>query len=250
MSWTRRTAGITAWLTTVVYVSARDRFFAVGEGGPILSSSDGVAWVRETSPTTIRLNGVGPGSIGGTLWAVGEPGAGLLVRDAAGTWTRTDPGFGDRWMRGLLYNTAFGLGGAIFAATVSYAGTAPTTTWERVVSPVAADLEAATNGAMHGGWPVAVGADGTILQWTGESWVARPSGTTERLRGICYRAGGLVRLVTMTYSINLGEYFAVGTGGTILRSGDGALWQRDSAPTARNLNAVCQTASYVVAVVD
>lgn len=256
-SWTRRQSGTLAWLTATYYDSALRRIFVVGDGGLILSSVDGLVWTRETSPTTVRLNGIAAGASGGRLYAVGEPGAGLLLRDGEGVWIQHEGGFGSRWMRGLTQRMAVGQGGAVFSPPYSTPPADVVAPWEATAVPTSADLEAFASGPLPLGNPpgptsteIAVGADGTILQRYSTGWVARNSGTTERLRGICRKDGGQVMLVTMTLRIPLGEYFVVGTSGTILRSKDGLAWQPDTSPTQRNLNSVTAVNNTVLAVGD
>lgn len=251
-TWTRRASGTSTWLTSVSYVSPVGLFFAVGEGGTILSSVDGVTWTREASPTTIRLNGLGAGRDRSVL-AIGEAGAGVLTRDTSGRWTQRDAGFGNRWMRGLLPSAlaVVGQGGALFSATPDFSATPPTLAWQQVPSPVMADLEAVTPGSFfQGPQPVAVGANGAIIQGSGATWAVCTSGTTQRLRGVYWKEGGRVTLITLIAVRSMGEFFAVGTAGTILRSADGVTWGAEASPTPANLNAVGGTAQAVIVVGD
>ncbi len=163
-----------------------------------------------------------------------------------------------RWIRGLLPfdGIVVGQGGAIFSAPVNEAVSPPTITWQQVPSPVSVDLEAISPGGFFRGYSdsvatkVAVGADGMILVPGENGWVIHPSGTTQRLRGVCFKSGGWIRLITNTYTVEIGEFFAVGTGGIILRSAGGAHWQNDVSPTPHNLNAVTRTANHVIIVGD
>lgn len=255
VTWTRRESGTNLWLTAVADNSTLNRFFVVGEGGLILSSPDGVSWTRESSPTTVRLNGIGRSAVASnSMWATGEAGVGLLSRDIQGNWTQSDPGFGDRWLRGLMPSSgeiAVGQGGAIFRALRDDSTNPPAVTWQVVPAPVTSDLEAVAQGSFfQGPAPVMVGADGTILQGRGASWVARTSGTTQRLRGVCWKEGGSVTLITLASVRSVGEFFAVGTHGTLLRSADGETWAADAGPTQNNLNAVGATKDFVIAVGD
>ncbi len=257
-TWSRAESGTTRWLTAVTYVSALKRFFAVGDGGIILSSENGHAWVSETSPTTVRLNGVAVSRYPHAVLAVGEAGAGLSIR-ANGVWSRADVGFEAKWLRGAY--SAYS--GGVFVGEAGLAYTEPTTApptplpngapWDRISMGTAADLEAFVGftGADFLTVQVAAGAGGTIVQKIGDGpYVQRASGTTERIRGLCYKGGAAVRIITLTASARLGEVFAVGTNGKILRSTDGAGWQSDLSPTNRNLNAVAATSTSVIAVGD
>lgn len=244
-TWVRQESGTSAALTAVAFHESSKRLIAVGERGVILSSPDGVVWTRESAPTTARLNAVD--SLG---MAVGEAGAGVLTRATNGTWSQRDAGFGERSMGALVpgRGVAVGQGGAIFTSTTDFSSDPPVVRWESTGSPVTADLEAATSGGFfRGAPPVAVGAQGTILQLDGTAWSVRPSGTTQRLRGVTYK-GGFLTLITSINTISVGEYFAVGDAGVVLRSATGVTWRPDPVPSARNLRAVTPTLDYVVAV--
>lgn len=252
-TWTRRVSGTNAWLTAAAYVSGLNLFFIVGDGGTILSSPDGIAWTREASPTTVRLNGVSVGETANTVAAVGEAGAGLLTRDASGKWSQRDAGFGNRWMRGMMPSaeSVVGQGGGLFSAQTNEATSPPARSWQPVPLPITTDIEAVTLGSFfQGPLPVAVGANGAIIQGRGMNWTARTSGTTQRLRGVCWMQGGFVTLVTLVAVRSIGEFFAVGTGGTILRSADGVTWGAEATPTQNNLNAVAGRLHDVIAVGD
>jgi len=69
-SWTARASGTWAWLSGVTY--GNGTFVAVGEGGVILTSPDGVTWTKRASGTENTLHGVTYGN--GTFVAVGEGG--------------------------------------------------------------------------------------------------------------------------------------------------------------------------------
>ena len=258
VTWTRQQSGTTAWLTAVTFEGFSNRYYVVGDGGTILSSPDAVTWTREISPTSVRLNGVafrGEGlSPGAIIYAVGESGAGLLRRDAAGIWTRNDVGFGDRWLRGLAVSitggelNAVGQGGAIFKPSAGGG------TWEQLPSGVTSDLEAVATWVQFGPglsklFPrqQIVGANGTVLG-------AASVPTTERLRGVCRLDDGALNLITNAYRIPLGGVtYAVGTNGVIVHSADeGHTWQQDTANTTRNLNGVitCARTNQALAVGD
>jgi hypothetical protein len=70
VNWTRRTSGTYYSLNAVTY--GNGLFVAVGNGGTILTSPDGVNWTRRTSGTSDWLSGVTYGN--GTFVAVGSGG--------------------------------------------------------------------------------------------------------------------------------------------------------------------------------
>ena len=69
-TWILRNPGFGAFCS-VTY--GNGTFVAVGEGGTILTSPDGVSWTERASPTKDFLNGVAYGN--GTFVAVGKDGA-------------------------------------------------------------------------------------------------------------------------------------------------------------------------------
>ena len=84
-AWTLRESGTTASLVGIVHDDASGAFVAVGSGGTILSSTDGITWTQPTSGTTAGLNAVARGD--GLFVAVGESGAILTSPDAV-LWTQ------------------------------------------------------------------------------------------------------------------------------------------------------------------
>ncbi|MBL9193243.1 MAG: hypothetical protein JNJ82_12890 [Opitutaceae bacterium] len=257
-TWTRCESGTTAGLTSVAYSDAARRFVAVGEGGTILSSSDGVTWARETSPTPLRLNAVieaGPG----IFRAVGEAGVGLLERsnDGLDRWVRSDVGFGVRSLRGFVRHLVVGDDGGVFIPGTPTGDSSTTTPWSLVPVPTGADLDAAALSPVpsigNTTSILAVGAAGTILELsprTGGNFVQRVSGTTERLRGVCFKGGGTLTTITLVARVTLGERFVVGDAGTLLRSTDGKDWLRDTVPTVNNLNGITTDETFVYIVGD
>ena len=82
----------TASLSTVSAVAWSDsvsRYVAVGAGGAIRTSPDGVSWSNQVSGVTCYLNGVA--WIGSQFVAVGEAGTVLTSPDGI-TWTRRTSG--------------------------------------------------------------------------------------------------------------------------------------------------------------
>lgn len=250
-TWERRESGTTAWLTAVASIDRR--LYACGEGGVILSSADGQTWLREAAPPGPRLNALRPGPSGDTAEALGEPGAGTVVRAADGSWTRRADPFGPRWVHATSGEFVGGQSG-LLAARDDQAATG----WRHVISPTLRDIEGMARRASFGligpFTTIAVGAEGVILGlprgeggWPGE-WRALESGTTRRLRGVTWKSGGYVGLITLTVRAWVGEFFAVGEGGVILRSADGSQWVHDPSPVSVDLNAVTATLDKVLAV--
>jgi hypothetical protein len=80
--WSTQVSGTSSALRKVVWTGVR--YVAVGDGGVILTSSDGVAWTAQASPTASNLNGLV--WTGTALVAVGSGGAVLTSADGL-TWT-------------------------------------------------------------------------------------------------------------------------------------------------------------------
>lgn len=187
------------------------RYVAVGGGGVILTSADGLAWAPAQSPTTERLQGVTYG--GGKFVAVGDRGVVLTSADGL-AWTAS-AGDKDYYLRDVVYGgnqyLALGEAGRVITSpdgnTWTDQSAAATDRWLSDVAYTGAQF-------------VAVGDRGTVITSpTGEQWTARTSGTTNWLTGVA--AGGK-------------SIVAVGERGTILSSADGVMWTaRQSGVTGR-----------------
>lgn len=132
--------------------------------------------------------------------------------------------------------------------------------------------------AASGNLFVAVGEAGTILTSpTGATWTARSSGTPQTLRGVAaspsrfVAVGGYSAAAVLTSADGLswsaatlppgggelravawgnGVFVAVGAGGTVLTSTDGATWVAQNADTSARLDAVMWTGSQFYAVTE
>lgn len=247
-TWERRNSGTTAWLTSVTWVQTLAKFFACGEGGIVLSSPDGVFWTREAAPAGPRLNAIRGDTGYATVAAIGETGAGVVVRSYDGAWTRAAADFGTGWMRGFDGHFAAGRDGTVFQRDGD-----SMLAWKPVATPLRFEIEALADApqfAQVGETRFAVGAGGMLLQRMPDGWVVRTTGTSARLRGIAAKISGYARFLAMTMGIPVGEYFVVGERGTILRSVDGATWAGDPAPIDRSLNHVASVRDDVFVVGD
>jgi len=82
-TWTAMSSGVTTDLNDVYYDSARSLWCACGDGGVILTSSDGMNWTKQKSGVNINLNGVC--SDGTKFIVVGDYGYILTSSDGV-TW--------------------------------------------------------------------------------------------------------------------------------------------------------------------
>jgi uncharacterized delta-60 repeat protein len=207
-------------------------FVAVGDVGTILYSSYGNTW-NQVTVGGARLNGV---AYGREIWlAVGEGGA--VARSSDGVhWTAGNAGVSG-WLRGVVYRydqsqfIVTGEGGTLLS-------TPDGITFTPIVSGTAADIECIATG----GVPlqdVAAGANGTIIDsQDGLKWTATgPQG------GAHFRGCSIVG--------NTG--FFVGTAGTILSADLVQMnWQEAAIVTGAGLYSVASgsfyTGNFVVAV--
>jgi hypothetical protein len=186
-------------LSDVAHSDALNLFVAVGDGGAIVTSPDGVTWTQQSSPTTVNLHSVAAGVA--ALIAVGD--GGTILSSLNGTvWTQrtsnTDAQLNGVGFGGAATFVAVGAGGVV--AGSSDAGL----TWQATVVGPGNDLNAATFGT--NGW-VVVGDGGLILQ----------GATPDSLALIAFAV--LPNLNDVTFAQNL--FIVVGDDGHILNSADG-----------------------------
>jgi len=208
-SWTARNSGTENSLGGVVY--GNNIFAAVGQGGTILTSTDGTSWTSRNSGTGKVLRDITYDN--NTFVVVGRDGTILTSTDGT-SWTSRNSGTGNN-----LYDVAYG--NNTFVA-VGASGTILTSTdgvsWTSRNSGTYSGL----NDVVFGNSTFVVAGDGgKILTSTdGTSWTSRNSGTGDQLRGVVYHNNTFV---------------AVGEGGTILTSTDGTSWTSQSSGTGNSL---------------
>ncbi len=197
---------------------------AVGANGAIFTSTDGISWIAQASPTpSVNLNAV---VYSGNYVAVGTAGTILLSGDTV-NWSQEVSATGND-----LYGVTFG--GGLYIATGAH-GTILTSgdggTWITIATGTTNALYAAAYG---NGRYVAVGAHGVMLtSIDGSNWQAVNSGTTLDLRGGAY---GTI-LATPTANAFTG-FVAVGASGTMVASPDGVTWTAERPITPNDLKAV------------
>lgn len=192
-------------------LEAQPLLVAVGEGGAILTSADGATWTPRVSGTTARLRAAAVQA--GTLVVVGQAGTVLTSPDGI-TWTSIASSIPEG-LRGVAASATLVV--AVGGQTTGRIFTSPDAiTWTEAVL---GETVGALRGVAHDGTRfAAVGAGGSILTSVdGATWVARSSGTAERLDGIVW-TGSAFEVISST--------------GKFLRSTDGGVtW---SAPVAGN----------------
>ncbi len=214
-------------------------YLAVGGAGALYQSSDKVTsaslnWTQiTTSGITANLNAV-TYTLGRYL-AVGDGGASYYSSDAQ-TWTAGSAVTVEN-LNALASSgsrvVAVGNNGAIQYSADGMSWTAATTV------PTSSHLYGVAY-LSTGVW-MAVGAGGTLLQSSdGASWTALSSGTTADLRGVAYRPRSVttVTIPTTTTTTIEAAYVAVGAGGVVLSSTDGASWTAQTSNTTADLQTV------------
>lgn len=176
-------------------LQAQPSFVAVGEGGVILTSPDGATWTSRVSGTAARLRAATAKS--GTLIVVGQAGTVLTSPDGI-TWTSIVSGIPEG-LRGVAASASLAV--AVGGQTTGRIFTSPdAVTWTEVLlgTPAGALRGIAYDGTRF----AAVGAGGSILTSTdGATWVARTSGTAERLDGIVW-TGSAFEVISTTASFS------------------------------------------------
>ena len=201
-----------------------NRYVAVGELGTIVSSDDGINWVRRSSPTNWSLKGV---TYGQSLFvAVGLLGTVVTSGDGI-TWKSEPSGI----YAPALNDVAYG-NGTFVAVMDQWGGTTGTLIshdghqWMTAGPLIGKNLRGVT---FANGTFLAVGNDGVAFSSvTGSNWLAAYTGLYkdgDNLRGVTY-ANGL--------------WTIVGNNGIILTSTNGAsyTWTRRFSPVNVNLHGV------------
>lgn len=188
---------------------------AVGDLGRILTSPDGATWTARATPTNAMLRAIAFGN--GVHVAGGANGVILRSTNGGTNWALQSSGTAE-----TIQGMHFGGGQFIAVGTSGAILTSPDgTTWTARSSGTSAWL---LDAAYGNGTYVAVGLAGTVLSSTnGWNWTVRASGTTEPL----YRVG-----------FGNGQFVAAGTSGTIAGSPNGTTWAGETSGTTNMLRGV------------
>ena len=188
--------------------SGGQHVFIVGEQGVILHATDGVTFASQTNPATDSLFITG-GFADTNFFAAGHAGTGLRWNNV--TWSSVNTGTAASLHAGggATDNTGLvtdiwlvGTGGTIIHSTSPVGASG---SWSALTSNTTADLFGMTGGPTD---LFAVGASGTIQHYNGVAWSPMASGSTAALSDITFDANIALPGVI--------EYWAVGSGGTIL----------------------------------
>ena len=174
------------------------RFVATGDKGTVLTSVDGVSWVKTNSGITAHLNGVCYGD--GCFLAVGYSGS--IIASPDGTvWTKLVSGTSE-----ALYSAVYAGGRYV---VVGYRGIVLTSTngilWSKIKTDTLKQLLSVAYGNNR---YVAVGYGITCTSADGISWSSKPD-TSMKLFSVAYGNG---------------RFVAVGNNGLVMYSTDGSVW--------------------------
>lgn len=214
--WINDADSVRAWLWDIGQLGSQ--YFAVGDLGTILSSSDGVNWELNLVPGSAADSVImGIGGVPGRFVAVGSRGT-ILTSANGVVWGAVTPSPVQNDLQGVAV-----WGGEIFVSggAGTILSTADGASWRVRPAPTTSFLSslAATPQGL-----VCAGADGMLFTSTdGSGWTRRMTGTTNWLSRV-RSVGGLL--------------LAVGENGTILTSLDGAVWTQRSSGTTSWLNDV------------
>lgn len=190
----------------------KNAFLAVGGSGTILSSPDGVTWSWQSSGTTEHLSGVAYGN--DIFVTVGDNGTILTSSDGA-AWTARSSGT-RHWLKKVAWGNhtfvAVGVSGTILASPDG-------AVWTAEDSGTSGHLD----GIAHGVKTFVAVGDTILTSPDGATWTERTARTLPRIFGIAQGSG---------------TFAAVADNGTILTSSDGAVWTQRSSGTHATLLAV------------
>jgi hypothetical protein len=226
------TAGTALGANDLLGLTYGSTLVAVGAGGVVYSSPDGVAWTRNTSAAvSANVNKLNAASYSGNYYAVGDGGVILYSADAI-TWTAAvSSGMAPANKLNAVTAVpgrvvAVGAGGRIITSTDGTNWTAAANSGTVTTN----DLYAVTfNGTQ---W-IAVGAQGTVLtstDGTANTWtLLRSNAAFDQLKGITIGTNATTGAVV---------YVAVGANGALVTSPDAATWTAQTAIGTGTLNAV------------
>jgi len=262
-NWHQRTFPAKNALFAVTYGDGN--FIAVGVGGSILTSPDGIIWTERRRGDTLSLSGA---AYGNNMFLVADYYAYFMTSPDGISWTEPLSPYhlvGSAFIRAVTYGNGIFIAvgyhstyGIVLKSTDGINWTPGNSDTQHSLTVPKLDAAAYGNGQF-----VAVGESGTVLTSPdGTTWTERNSGSTVTLNGVTYGNGTFVAVgdigavltssdganwiernsetTSPLYEIAYGGgiYAAVGLWGTILTSPDGTTWTERNSGTTRDLNGV------------
>lgn len=208
-TWSLLSSPVSTALFSVGHVGGSGKHvFITGTGGVILHATDGVTFTQQTSGTSDSLFLTG-GFADTIFFAGGQAGTGL--RWNGSTWSAVSTGSGAALHAGAGTTDNMGVPTNIWlvgtAGTILQSTSPVGASWTAMTSNTSADLYGTTGESPTDLF--AVGAGGTIQHLNDVAWSAMTSGSPATLRDITLD-------VAVSFSGAAIEYWAVGSGGTIL----------------------------------
>lgn len=166
-AWTQRTpdAAFAGNFNSVVWDPVGLQFVAVGAGGEIQTSPDGITWNQETTPSAAVMNSVQVDP-SGLLIAAGGSGADVIWSSVDGaTWVNRSPATANTGLNGVFHNKKGTAGGfwLVVGTSGSIQWSHNGTDWISVASPAVSTLKDVHFCNESIGW-LATGDDDDILR--------------------------------------------------------------------------------------
>jgi len=222
-TWTLRNQGTTTIpLNSVIWTG--QKFVAIGSGGKILTSPDGIVWTSISISYTSTLSSI---AYSGTIYVAHGNGDTLLTSTDAAQWTIRTTGYTNQirsscWARNNFI--AVGDSGIIINSMDGI-------TWEKNTSPASRTLSSVL---WNGKTFCAVGDTGTVLASSdGLAWSLKSTEPHPKLHSIIW-------------GNNL--FVALGESGSVYTSPDGLAWTNRTSGTTTLLNEVTWNGAKYVAI--
>ncbi|WP_217594982.1 choice-of-anchor Q domain-containing protein, partial [Cohnella sp. GbtcB17] len=224
MTWINR---LTASSVLISVAYGNNLYAAVGTGGKIYTSADGIGWTAvKTTNTSNNLTGIR--YVNGKFMAVGVNGT-LLVSNDGTTWTAP----GSTGLTGNLTSIAYGNGKYLISGNASSLWySSDGATWEKTTAGSTGAI--AYNDVIYAGNQfIAAGSVGNIYSSPdGVNWTQRNVGTN----------------IFYSLAYENGMYVAVGTLGTIYSSRDGVAWTAETSNVSSTLRSALYDGSRFYAI--
>ena len=234
--WYERLSGLQHTLNDVVWNGSQ--FVAVGDGGVILSSSDGVDWASQLSGTNENLNAI---TWDGSQYLVAGDAATILRSADGKDWVTVHAGLDNIWLEAVASSgTRIVAAGQVFGPNTSYMLTSVD------------GVNWAENAAL-----VQNGTSIYDIAWSGQQFVAATMVQAFPTEGrVMVSADGLtwIDVIISTDSVSTfsivwdGSQFAAGgIVGRVFTSPDGLNWTEFRTPVSTNFLSVASSGSTLIA---